>query len=262
MTAIAHAEQGNGGTYVDLAVLLGLVALALVDSTSFGTLVMPLVLLVQPRGRAGRIGLYLATIGVFYLLLGLALLGGATWARTALSGAGDALSSTPASVVQAVVGVGLFALSFRYDAKPIAHRRTTRGGRATQLERWREAALGEHATAGALITSTLGTEMVEAASMLPDLAAIGIITTANVSFTSRAAILTGYVLVMLAPDLVLLVAGRRLEPPLTRMRVWVARRTAGHWAGSSGSSGSCWYWMPSECWGNAASSAVEPSNWG
>ena len=216
---------------MDLAVLLGLVVLALVDSTSFGTLVIPLVLLVQPRVRAGRIGLYLATIGVFYLLLGLALLGGATWARTALSEAGDALSSTPAYIVQAVVGVGLFALSFRYDAKPVARRRAARGGRATRLERWREAALGEHATAGALMTLALGAGVVEAASMLPYLAAIGIITTANVSLTIGAATLTGYVLVMLAPAVVLLVArlvaGRRLEPSLTRMRVWVARHTAG-----------------------------------
>ena len=216
---------------MDLAVLLGLVALALVDSTSFGTLVIPLVLLVQPRVPASRIGLYLATIGVFYFLLGLVLLAGATWARTALPGAGDALSSTPAYIVQAVIGVGLFVLSFRYDAKPVARRKAARGGRPTRLERWREAAMGEHATAGAVVTLALGAGLIEAASMLPYLAAVGILTTANVSLTTGAVILTGYVLVMLAPALTLLVvrlaAGRRLERPLTRMRDWVSRRTAG-----------------------------------
>lgn len=211
--------------------VVGLVALALVDSTSFGTLVLPLILLVQPRVRAGRVGVYLATIGVFYLLLGLALLGGATWARSALSGAGDALSSSPAYIIQVVIGVGLIALSFRYDAKPVARRKAARGGRATRMERWREAAMGEHATTGAVVTVALGAGVLEAASMLPYLAAVGIITTANVSLATGTVILAGYVLVMLAPALVLLaarlLAGPRLERPLTRIRDWMVTHTAG-----------------------------------
>ncbi len=92
---------------MDLVLLAGLAGLALVDSTSFGTLVIPLVLLVQPRVQAARIAVYLATIGTFYLALGLVLLGGATWARTSLSGASDALSSTTAYIVQAVIDAGL-----------------------------------------------------------------------------------------------------------------------------------------------------------
>lgn len=252
------------GTNVDLFVLVGLAGLALVDSTSFGTLVIPLVLLVQPRVRAGRIAAYLATIGVFYLLLGLVVLGGATWARTALSGAGDALSSTPAYIVQAVIGVGLVALSFRYDAKPVARRKAAREGRPTRLERWREAAMGERASVGAVITLALGAGVVEAASMLPYLAAIGILTTANVSMATGAATLTGYVLVMLVPALVLLVArlaiGGRLEPPLTRIRDWTVQHTAGALAGSSASLACCSSSMLSECWENAASSARDPSS--
>ena len=164
---------------MDLVVWVSLVVLALVDSTSFGTLVIPLIMLVQPRVRGGRIGLYLATIGVFYLLLGLVLLGGATWASTALSRTGDVLSSTTSYIVQAAVGVGLFALSFRYDAKPVARRKAAREGRPTRLERWREAAVGEHATAGAVATLALGAGVVEAASMLLYLAAVGILKTAN-----------------------------------------------------------------------------------
>ena len=216
---------------VDVFVVVGLIALALVDSTSFGTLVLPLILLVQPRVRAGLVATYLATIGVFYLLLGLALLGGAAWASSALSGAGDALSSTPAYIIQVLIGVGLIALSFRYDAKSVARRKAGRGGRPTRMEGWREAAVNEHATAGAMVTVALGAGVLEAASMLPYLAAVGIITTANVSMATGAVILTGYVLVMLAPALVMLavrlLAGPRLDGPLTRMRDVMVTHTAG-----------------------------------
>ncbi|MGB3257650.1 MAG: GAP family protein [Ornithinimicrobium sp.] len=216
---------------MDSVVLIGLAGLALIDSTSFGTLVIPLVLLVQPRVQAARIAVYLATIGVFYLLLGLALFGGTTWARTSLSGVSDALSSTTAYIVQAAVGAGLVALSFRYDAKPVARRKAARQGRPTRLERWREAAMSERASLGAVITLALGAGVIEAASMLPYLAAIGIITTADVSLVTGAAVLSGYVLVMLAPALLLLVArlavGSRLESSLTRFRDWVVRHTAG-----------------------------------
>lgn len=219
------------GASVDLVVLGGLAGLALVDSTSFGMLVIPLVLLVQPRVQAGRIAVYLATIGAFYLLLGLVLLGGATWARSTLSGASDALSSTTAYIVQALIGAGLVALSFRYDAKPVERRKAARKGRPTRLERWREAAMGERASVGAVITLALGAGVVEAASMLPYLGAIGILTTADVSLSTGAVVLTGYVLVMLAPALLLLIArlaiGGRLESPLTRVRDWMVRHTAG-----------------------------------
>lgn len=215
---------------MDLVLLAGLAGLALVDSTSFGTLVIPLVLLVQPRVQAARIAVYLATIGTFYLALGLVLLGGATWARTSLSGASDALSSTTAYIVQAVIGAGLVALSFRYDAKPVARRKAARQG-PTRLERWREAAMGERASLGAVITLALGAGLIEAASMLPYLAAIGIITTADVSLSTGVIVLIGYVLVMVAPALLLLIArlaiGGRLESPLTRFRDWMVRHTAG-----------------------------------
>lgn len=181
----------------------------MVDSTSFGTLAIPLILLVQPRVRPARILLYLVTIGVFYLLLGLVLLGGAAWARTTLTGVGDALSSTPTYVVQAVVGAGLFALSFRYDAGPVARRKAARGGRPTRVQRWREQAMGEDAGAGAVLTLALGAGVIEAASMLPYLAAIGILTTADVAFATGGAVLTGYVAVMLTPCALLSRSGFR-----------------------------------------------------
>lgn len=56
-----------------------LVLLALIDSTSFGTLLIPLCLMLAPGlPRPGRILLFLGTVAGFYLLLGIALLLGAS----------------------------------------------------------------------------------------------------------------------------------------------------------------------------------------
>ena len=60
------------------ATAASLVGLALVDSTSFGTLLIPVWLLLAPgRTRWGRVLLYLGTVAVFYLALGVALSAGA-----------------------------------------------------------------------------------------------------------------------------------------------------------------------------------------
>lgn len=49
---------------MDAAALAGLAVLALVDSTSVGTLVLPLVLLTQPVVRPRRVVLHLAAVGI------------------------------------------------------------------------------------------------------------------------------------------------------------------------------------------------------
>ena len=55
-----------------------LILLALVDSLSFGTLLIPLLFLMVPgRVRVARIVLYLATIALFYLVAGVAITWGA-----------------------------------------------------------------------------------------------------------------------------------------------------------------------------------------
>jgi len=172
---------------------------------------------------------YLATIGGFYLLVGLVLLAGA--GVVSELGGGGALSTTPAYVVQAVVGLALIALSFRYDKGPVLRRRARRGGRPSRVERWREAVVGEEATWRATVVVALGAGLVEVASMLPYLAAIGILTTSRVSVQGAALVLAGYVLVMVLPALVLLavrrVAGTRADRPLEQVRDWLVRHTQG-----------------------------------
>lgn len=59
---------------MSIVLLLSLVGLALIDSTSIGTLFIPIWLLLSPVGvRAGRLAGYLATIAGFYFVVGLVL---------------------------------------------------------------------------------------------------------------------------------------------------------------------------------------------
>lgn len=111
-----------------------LALLALLDSLSFGTLLIPLWLLLVPgRVRLGRMLLYLGTIVVFYAAVGVVLMLGASVAFDALR---DALETPVAYGVQLVLGVGLFALSFALDSP-----RAKREGPA-RAARWRARAMG------------------------------------------------------------------------------------------------------------------------
>src|SRR5690606_34179519 len=144
-----------------------LVVLALIDSTSFGTLLIPVWLLMSPgRVRVGRMLLYLGSIAGFYALVGLAVLLGAD----ALGETLERLSSTRAFLVgQLVVGAGLLAWSFKIE--PIGGRRKTDdapSAGAVRLGRWRERVLGSETGSGrALALLAVGAGLVEVATMLP-----------------------------------------------------------------------------------------------
>lgn len=204
---------------MDILTLAGLAGLALIDSTSIGTLVVPIWMLLSPRVRASRFLIYLATVAIFYALVGVALVLGAEAATAAFAG----LSSARwVSWAQLAIGVGLFAWSFRFDGKK-------RGpGRA---DRWKARLTGEDATAGAMVVLGLGAATLEVATMLPYLAAIGLITSAGLPVAGWLAVLGGYVLVMILPALVLgglrALARHRADPLLERLSGWLARHTAG-----------------------------------
>ena len=86
---------------------LALVLLALLDGLSIGTLLIPLFFLLVPgRVRGGRMLLYLGTIAVFYLIVGVLFLTGLV---NVVDAAGDFLSSTPGRVTRLVVGGALLA---------------------------------------------------------------------------------------------------------------------------------------------------------
>ena len=92
-----------------------LAVLALVDSTSFGTLLIPVWLLLAPgRLRSGRILLFLATVAVFYFAAGLAILFGAGFV---IENYGGLFQSRGFSVLLLVAGAALLAWSFQLETK-------------------------------------------------------------------------------------------------------------------------------------------------
>ncbi|MEU4541874.1 GAP family protein [Nonomuraea dietziae] len=200
-----------------IGLLLTLAALAVVDSTSFGTLGIPIYLLLSSeRSQVSRFLIYLATVAIFYFLVGVALMLGLS---TLMENFGELLHSRTAYWVQLALGVGLFALSFRFDPK----RRQKLG----KPERRFEPRLG-----GPRVMVLLGLTagLLEVATMVPYLAAIGIMTTSNLSVAQWLPLLAAYVAIMIMPPLVLLglrtVARGWLEPKLERLRAWMSKHSA------------------------------------
>ena len=218
---------------MNIELLAPLVLLALIDSTSFGTLLIPLWLMLAPgRPRPGRILLFLGTVAAFYLLLGIALLLGASTLLDTLQETGN---SQPLRVAQLVVGIGLMALGVLMEpwTKAGKERRVARraeklayAGPSLQM-RMRERATDASAPVGAVIVLALTATVIEAASMIPYLAAIGILTASELSSAGRGAVLFGYCLVMIAPALLLLAARLLLHdhvaPILTKLEALLSR---------------------------------------
>jgi hypothetical protein len=227
---------------MDLALAASLAALALIDSTSFGTLLIPIWLLLAPgRVKAGRMLVYLGTIAVFYFAVGMLI---ALGAAAFITDIGALMETRGAMWAQLVLGVGLLALSFRkeFDSK----KRKEGGGR---LARWRERALGvdengtgessaggtgtrtERGSALSLIGLALGAATLEVATMLPYLAAIGMVTAAGLGAAGTTLTMAAYCAVMILPALVLLtarlLARDAIEPVLNKINDWMSKHAAG-----------------------------------
>ncbi|KZE90565.1 GAP family protein [Microbacterium sp. TNHR37B] len=210
-----------------------LVVLALLDSTSFGTLLIPVWLLTAPGTvRIGRILVYLASVALAYLALGVVLLVGA---RAFLDAHAHTLHSPVFLIGQLLLGIALVAVSQLMDTRRAraraAERAAAGGGR---LVRWRSRIMGEDdrrsASTIALAALALTAVAIEAASMLPYLAAIGVITSQGPAGPASIVLLAGYCLVMIAPAACLtiarLVAHDALQRPLTRLDQWLTRHAA------------------------------------
>lgn len=213
---------------MDLPQLLTLAVLALVDSTSFGTLLIPLWFMLAPgRVRPGRVLVFLGTVAGFYWVLGVGL---ATGLVTVAGDLGQWLSTTTGTRVQVAVGVLLLATGVLMPT-----RKKGEGGGATsrRVHRWRDRAMGVdggRGGTGALVGLAVAAAAIEAASMIPYLAGIGIVTSTPVGAAERALVLAGYCVVMVLPSLLLLGLrlglGRRLEPVLRRVAA-LMERTSG-----------------------------------
>ena len=201
---------------MSLELVGSLIALALVDSTSFGTLLIPLLLVLANRRVAWRpVLIYLGTVVIFYFLLGVVLVFGLDIVLTALD---DAVSDRTIRFAQLALGVGLLVGSFFVDR--IGKGRDRRAGLAGVTENPR-----------AMVILALSATTVEAASMFPYLAAIGLLTTADISGTASIPILLAYCLVMVLPALLLLglagTIGERIWARLDRFSSVMGRSTSG-----------------------------------
>ena len=221
-----------GGAGAGLAAMAGvLVVLALIDSTSFGTLLIPVWLLMAPgRPQPARLLAYLGTVAAFYLAVGITVMLGA---GAVLDRYGAALGSRPAMILQLLVGIGLFALSFRFDGKKAAARAEREGAKPGRLVRWRARAMGiegSSTSALPLLGLALGAAALEVGTMLPYLAAIGLITTSGLTTTASVGVLAAYCVVMVLPALLLLggrlLARRVVDPLLARLEKWLSKNAA------------------------------------
>lgn len=202
-----------------------LLVLALVDSTSVGTLIIPLwLVLATGRRGVGKVVLYLVAIGVFYLALGLVLAAGA---RTAFVALGEAPDSPAVSVAAVALGAVLVWWSYRIDPKAMEKRGEDPQAGAKRWHARISTALGS--TRGVVVLALVA-GLLEAASMVPYLAAIGALSAADVGAATTVAALAVYCLVMITPALVLVVlrvlAARWVDRPLERLAVWAERSAA------------------------------------
>lgn len=164
---------------------------------------------------------YLATIAVFYLLVGVLLMLGATTALIALR---DLLDSTVGDILQLIVGAALLVASFLMPTKP---RDPDRG--PGRISRWRDLAIdGPRPTA--VVAVAIGAGLLELATMVPYLGAVGLMSAAPIGTGTRLLLLAGYCAVMITPALLLLlvrlVARPVVEPPLRRLAAWLERTGA------------------------------------
>ncbi|WP_027499542.1 GAP family protein [Rhodococcus sp. UNC363MFTsu5.1] len=204
---------------MDIALVLGLVALALVDSTSLGTLVIPLWLLMSPeRPPVRRMVAYLGVIAGFYLAVGVLIL---LAASTGIAAAGSALRGPVALGVQLALGLGLFAISWRFDS------RSKDGGAGGRVTRWRAKALDAQSSGSGLAVLAMSAGALELVTMLPYLAAIGLMVSTGLSLAVSIPLLAGYCAMMVLPACLLIlartVAHTRAEPWLTRADGFLSR---------------------------------------
>ncbi len=180
--------------------------------------------------------MFLGTVAAFYLLLGMALLLGASMLLDVLQGAED---SQPLRIAQLGAGIGLMALGARMEPWTKAAKERHAARRAAKQARtgpslsvrMRGYATDPSAPVGAVVVFALTAAVIEAASMIPYLAAICLLTASELSLLGRGVVLFGYCLVMITPAFLLLVARLFLHdyvsPVLKKLETLLSRHTNG-----------------------------------
>lgn len=223
-----------------MSATLALAGLGLLDSTSFGTLLIPIWLLLNPGPvRVGRIAVYLATVATFYFCVGVLLVLGADAVLQTARAAFTGIAPTHLRIGQLILGLIVIALSYRLEA-----RARSRSGRPGRLQRWRTAAMSgavpdgggldgrDTGSGGArgLMSLALVATAREVVIMVPYLAAVGLLANADLTWQVIGGALAGYCVVRILPavllDAVRIAAHDRAEPVLQRINDWFTRNSA------------------------------------
>lgn len=226
--------------------LLGVLAvLALIDATSFGTLLIPVWLLMTPgRLRAGRVLVYLGVVAGAYALIGLVLLASLVlFGDQLLSWFSAARESQAFLIGQAALAAGLIWYSLRLDpwteaGKEKKRQREAKRGTSDRVSRFRSRAVGEGAGGaaaggglGTLLALALAAVGLEIATLIPYLAGIGLVAATAPAPPGSALMILFYCAVMVTPALVLLlgrIAARPLlERPLAKLEGFLSRHANG-----------------------------------
>ena len=150
-------------------------------------------------------------------------------ADRALPALRDVASTTGAAWVALVVGVGLFLASFALDRRKTDD---TTPGAGSRTLRWRERAMHDVGGPRRLALLALVAVAAEVATMLPYLAAIGLLSASTLPIGASVAVLVVYCLVMIAPAAALWgireAAGARADALLARLEAPLVR-----WADSA-----------------------------
>lgn len=203
---------------------LTIVGLALFDSTSFGTSLLPLWLLLLPgRVQLGRMACYLLTIGFSYFIAGVLLALGAgrlldAWGALLLELPHHSLATIQITVGLVVLGAGGLML--------VKGRSSSNQPSTGAVLRWRKQAMTAGSSA-ALIRLAVLAFIVEFITMVPYLAAIGLLSTTGLSFSAITAWIAVYCTIMIAPaaiaTFVRIHAHDRVTPTLGRLDTWLSR---------------------------------------
>ncbi|MCQ4623347.1 GAP family protein [Corynebacterium sp. CCUG 69979] len=188
--------------------LIPLVGLALLDSLSSGTLVIPLALIVMWRSvRVPALAAYLLTVAAVYFALGVAMLLG----FTGLSAYVERITDSPVFPWITLILGAILAIYGTFGPDPV---KPAPGELPKRLNKPIRTSLPK------MIILGLGASLTEAATMLPYIAAMGIISDWDTPMAGQLLAIAAYCGVMIAPTVILamiaLVAGQKFFPRLEK----------------------------------------------
>lgn len=190
--------------------LLLIGGLAILDTLSSTTIGVTIYLLLTDKERlTKRLFVYLLTVAGFYFAVGVSLMLGLDFLFKFISGL---LQNRIVSWSFFIIGVILFIASFYIPPKKNS-----------------EIPLPKSKSIFSMIALGFTTTLIEVGTAFPYFAAIGILTTSNLSLIQWSSILAGYNLIMVLPSLLLflfyLLFGQWMQKPLERLRMKIANST-------------------------------------